>query len=263
MKGKLNYLFLFLIVSFSFISSVFADDNTLSSLVVNGGSSINFKSDQYNYLTVLDGPNFSLDMMASTSSYQDDIVVKNKDNGEVLNPKGITFSANEEGYMMLSIRINDDDKTEYTLVVKYTKEGLDNTLSSLKINGKNVKLVNGETNYTVTIGSDVSNFDVEAILTDSNNFKFGNNGNVKQTKTNFNISDVAYVIIAVEPKSTDMGVASLTYNITVQKEGMVGGDSLNPETGDGTMWIMAIILVSSLIGSIVLYKNNMESYNSN
>ena len=87
----------------------------------------------------------------------------------------------------------------------------------------------------------------------------------------FNIRDYSFVQIIVEPKSSSMGVAHLEYNITVKREGatdkpVTGGSQSkpnvdnNPGTGGISAYIMLFILVVSLIGSIILYQKNLESY---
>ena len=170
----------------------------------------------------------------------------------------------ESGQGKMSITITVNGKTEYGLFVIYEQSELDNTLKSITIDGKNLDLISGKYDYEYTVSKDTKKFRVDAALNDSDNFKFGAASNFNGE---FSINDVAHVVIVVEPKSFELGVSSRTYTITVKKEGVnvdkkpVGGNvNNNPTTGDTSMYVMASILIISLIGSVILYKKNLEAY---
>ena len=94
-------------------------------------------------------------------------------------------------------------------------------------------------------------------------------------KNNFS-DNVIYVVIDVIPKDTSSGAKKVTYNIEIQKEGSApstppsGGNSgsigsgsnvnKNPTTSDVPMFLMGFILIVSLMGSVVLYHKNLQSY---
>lgn len=262
------------------------EDTSLSSLTVTGGKlSPAFSPDKLTYVLELSSPNFSLSMTASDSQYQDNIIVTNI-NGDTLDPSNITFDNGGQSVMPINITVNG--VTTYSIGASYEQPELDNTLSSLKIDGKSVTLEDGVYEYVVKISKNTTEFDLEAVLSDSENFQFASTGN---KPGNFSVSgDSTYVVLIVEPKSSQAGASSVTYNIEVVREGgsSTSGDSgnssgdgtgngspggqtsgnqstgnnvsSNPSTGNISMFIMAFILIASLVGSVILYQKNLESY---
>lgn len=254
------------------------DDTSLKSINVTGGVlSPTFKSDKYSYvITNLSSPKFGLILTATDEKYQDDIVVK-KSSGEVIeNLSNITFK-NEDGSGMMLLTITVADKTKYSITVSYTQKDLKSDLKWVTINGEQLELVDGVLEYEYKVGKNVSSFEVDAEVRDSNNFKIGAASNAPGT---FTIKDSVDVIIVVEPKNSELGASLSTYTIRIVKEGnkvedkpsggnsggtAPGGSSggtptANPETGDISMFTMAFILIASLVGSVVLYQKNLESY---
>jgi len=254
------------------------DDTSLSSLSVTGGKlSPAFASDKTTYVLELSSPKFSLTMSASDSQYQDNIEVINANNGEKLDPNNIVFDNGGQSLMPIDIKINGVKM--YSIGASYEQPELDNTLSSLKIAGKSVTLEENKFEYVVKINKNVTEFDLEAELSDSENFQFTNNSN---KPGNYSVSgDKTPIILIIEPKSSQAGASGSTYNIEVVREGSssvedtptekpdnkpTGGSgsgsnvNKNPGTGDISKFIMAFILIASLVGSIVLYQKNLESY---
>lgn len=243
------------------------EDTTLSSLTVIGGQiSPTFSSDAADnvYTIILDSVNFSLEMTASNSKYQDKIVVTD-DSGNTISDYGnITFSdPSGQGKMPLTITVNE--KTEYKLYAMYKKDDLNNSLKSITINGKELELIDGQLNYKYKVAKDVTVVSVDAILSDSENFQFSSEGNALENgkTTKFNIIDKVDVIIVVEPKVA--GAEKKTYTIEITKEGIASSDkdgnvNDNAQTGDISMFVMAFVLISSLVGSIIMYKKNLEGY---
>jgi len=259
-------------------------DTTLSELKVTGGellTPITTPTENNFYAITLDSSTFGLSAKASNSDYQDDIVFKDG-NGNVINdPSNIKFvSDGGQTQMLMTIVVNNT--TTYNLLVSYEQVELDNSLKSITINGVNLSLQTGVYEYEYTIGKDTTSFDVGAVLSDSTNFKFGDDSNAPG---NFSINDVVDIIIVVEPVSSDIGASAVTYTIRVNKEGALtdnpngdendnkpstggstqkpagsGNVSSNPSTGDISMFFMAVILIASLVGSIILYQKNLESY---
>lgn len=240
------------------------EDTNLSSLIVTGGVlSPSFSSNVYSYtVTGLKSSNFGLSLTASNTDYQDKIVVKNESN-TINDISNIVFK-DESGQGKMPITITVNGKTTYNLLVIYEQSGLNNTLKSVTIGGKNLELVSGKYDYEYTVSKDTKTFRVEPVLNDTENFKFGNGSNFNGE---FSINDVVHVVIVVEPKSFELGTSSRTYTITVKKDGVnvdkkpIGGNvNNNPTTGDVSMYVMASILIISLIGSVILYKKNLEAY---
>ena len=253
-----------------------AVDTTLSDISVSGGKMAPvFASDIYSYTVLLDSPNFGLNLTTSDSNFQDKIIVKDASGKTYDNLNNIVWSdPTNQKLMKLDICVNNDCK--YQLIVNYNVEGLDNSLSSLTINGKNIPLEAKKYEYQFTIPSDSENFELNAVLKDSNNFQIVD----IELPGTFSVTDeVTYVALVVEPKSSTIAAESVTYNIEVKKEvkspsgttSNNGGSNKpnnnsnndankNPQTGDISMFIMLIILISSLVGSIVLYQKNLENY---
>ena len=244
-----------------------ADDTTVKSILVNGTPLTNFVPDSFNYSAPpLENPNFSLEIETNNPDYQDDIVVKNEA-GDILNPADIAFVSNDQGFMLIDIIINNE--TTYEILFSYEVSNLDSSLSSLKINGDIIRLENGKYNYTYKLSNDATEMRVEAILSDGNNFMFEDGDGIWIYGKN----DLAIPIV-IKPKSSVVGVGITTYNIFIEKDTVVQEKpsssnppkpstdaSTNPQTGNISMFVMAIILIASLAGSIILYKRNIENYN--
>lgn len=247
------------------------DDTTLSSLKVTGGELIpEFISNRFSYQIELDSSTFSLDIVANNSDYQDKIVVVDV-NGNKLDSNSITYSNDGgQGYMYMKIIVNDDTSSPYELVAHYEQNTLDNSLSSLKINNEVVELKDGQTDYTIKVSKDVTEVNVQAILKDTTNFGF-REGNEPGT---FKIADgTTSIALVVVPNNSEIGATSKTYIIEIVREGVPGNSSsfnsnnnannnttTNPSTGGVSMFLMAVILISSLIGSVILYQKNLEGY---
>ena len=265
-------------------------DTTLSNLEVTGGELLTpiTTPSEVPYVIKLSSSTFGLKATASNSDYQDDIVFKDGGGNIISDSSNIKFvSDGGQTQMLMSVVVNN--ATTYTLLVSYEQKELDNSLKTVTINGVNLDLQNGVYEYEYTVGKDVTSFDVAAALSDSTNFKFGDDSNAPG---NFSIKDVVDIIIVVEPASSDLGASAVTYTIRVNKEGSLtekpsdddkpadkpstggntnngggnnggsnsGNVSNNPTTGDISKFFMAVILIASLVGSIILYQKNLESY---
>ena len=254
------------------------DDTSLKSLTVTGGTlSPKFSASAYNYTVQLHDTKFSLNMTASNSDYQDKIVVTDVD-GNVLDASNIIFK-NDGGQGIMVVTITVNGKTKYELGVRYVQEELDNSLASLKVGGQEIGLESGKYDYSVNVGKDINEVKIEATLKDSNNFKFvdGNGPTTLQVTSAIN----SYALM-IEPKDSSSGGKGVTYLITINREGVSvpvekpssssnnnkpsnnnqGNTTTNPSTGGISMFLMAFILIVSLIGSIYLYKKNLEGYNN-
>ena len=238
------------------------------------------------YIINLNSSVFGLSMTASNPDYQDDIVVKDASGNVINDLNNITFKdPSGQGLMPITVTVNG--KTTYSLLVHYESVNLDNTLKSITINGQQIQLIPGVYNYEHVVSKDVTNVVVAAVINDNENFMFGSSSNAPGT---LSITDMVSVLIVVEPKDASIGAKSATYAIDIIREGAnddkpndkpnndnnkpngnAGGNNSgisnngsnvnrNPGTGDVSMYLMAFILVASLIGSIVLYRKNLEGY---
>lgn len=257
-------------ISVDFTVKNTSDDTTLSSLKVTGGTlAPEFSSNVYEYIVTLDNTNFSLELTSNNVNYQDKIIVYDTE-GKKLDPNNITFKNDGgQGLMYIKIIINGNEDKPYELTAKYEQETLDNSLASLKINGKVIELKDGKTDYVIDVSSDVMEVNVEAVLKDSDNFEFREGNEAGTFKISDGTTSIALIIV---PKSSQSGAASKTYLIDIVKEGNHsssppsssssnnGNTNSNPSTGGISLVLMILILISSLIGSIFLYQKKLESY---
>lgn len=243
-------------------------DTTLSDLSVIGGTlSSSFSSNVKSYSIQLESSNFSLKMTASNSEYQDKIKVKDTD-GNVLDYNNILFKDNSgQALMKLIISVNEVD--EYTLFVSYKQKELDNSLATLKVDGKAVELSEGKYDYTIEVDKSIISVKIDATLVDSDNFKFSDSNGPTNFYTLYEKN--TYPII-VEPKDSSTGAEQVVYTINIIKKGFSINDSnmgninsnntgSNPSTGGISMAVMVLILFVSLICSIIIYQRNLENYN--
>lgn len=256
----------------SFTTKEVVDDTSLSSLTVTGGTLLTeFSPSVYEYQIELESSKFSINMTASNSLYQDKIVLTNA-SGDTISPSDITYT-NDGGQnlMRMLVTVNGNTSKQYVLVARYEQKELDNSLGSLKINGSSITLSPDKTDYTFKIEQNVNEVNIVASLKDSNNFKFHEVNSPGIYQTTGDITSIALIIV---PKSSQAGAESKTYYIDIVKNGAVvdngsnngnisdnnGNAMTNPSTGNISMFVIAIILISSLFGSIFLYQKNLESY---
>lgn len=274
-------------VTVNFTTKEVAQDNTLKSLEVTNGTMLSedgFVPTEKYYIFKVTSSTFAINAVTSNTEFQNSIKVTSID-GTVLDPSNITYSSNQES-MPIYIVVNNAQNEKYTLMIQYEPEEektLDNTLKSLTVGGKTVDLskCSNEGNVyscEVTLDKGVDTFKVDAILNDSDNFEIDqNDGGIGNYSFigNANENDI---LLVVKPKDLSLGVGELRYIVTVKKpvdSGTTPGTQTkpgnqnnnkvedkvtNPQTGSISSFVMAIVLISSLVASIILYTKNMESY---
>ena len=256
----------------------------LKNLEVTGATlAPQFTSSNTAYTVTLgkDATKFSINSSATVDT--DSITITNTDTGAQLSSTDIPF-ATEEGKDSMSITISvgsGDRKVDYTLLVR--KEAEPNTvghatLSSLVVGDKTVTNFSDE----ITVNpSNIDSYQVRATLSDSTNYKFSNSGlpsscSVSAGVLTCNLKGENSFPIAIS--SNAAGGESKTYILTIKKassgnggnSGNNSGSSTtpdtgrtvnnNPQTGNTTMGIVAIVLVASLFASLYLYKRNMQNF---
>ena len=277
----------------NFKIQAFEEDYTLSKLeVANGEVITSVGPNVENYMIKLNSVNFGLDIETNNPDYNDDIVVKYKNDTIVNDLKNITFVSDaDQEVMILEIVVNNVKK--YTLMIEYIALELDSSIKSIILNGEELIFETGKYEYEYTVQSDVTSIVVTTItLNDSTNFKISDNSNVPGT---INIDkENAYLHIVVEPVSDTLGATEAYYYVTIKKEAAVdeptedpedesreedktddgqinnndnvgnsdldGNTTVNPGTGGVSMYIMGFILILSLVGSVVLYNKNLKKY---
>ena len=259
-------------IELNFTTKEKEEDNSLKSIKINGIDISNFSSTGNSYSVEIEEPKFSLSWETTNPDYQNKVVVKM--NGTVVTEFNDIVWSDPTNQKIAELEIIVNDKQTYSIGVKYEKKDLNNTLKSLKINGEVIELKDGETKYSIKVPSNVTSVKVEAVLNDSTNFKLDDTF-VNGVKTH-SVSGNSQFTIEVNPINDKVGASSLTYIIEVVKEGSkppVSSSSSssssrplssdvekNPQTGDISMFLMALILISSLGGSVFLYQKNMEAY---
>jgi len=251
-----------------------SDVTTLSSITVTNGVITNFTPENYSPFITLTNPVFGLGFTTTNPDYQDFVVVTDVDENNISDFSNITYNdANGDGLMTLYVSVNNGRK--YELAIKYENRDLDGSLTSLKVNGKNINLVEGQYDYSVTVGKDVSSVIILAELADSENFQFAPGF---APTTHLLSNNVTTISLIVEPKDKSSGTKSSIYILEIIKEGTSSSQSsskpttsvpsskpnssanatTNPQTGNIFMFVMVIVLLASLLGSVVLYKKNLE-----
>ena len=231
----------------------------LKSLDISKGfiKDTSFTSSRQGYTVIIEGNTFGLSMTANNSS--DKIVVTDGKGNTINDVSNIKFDPNDSGLMLLYITVGSGDTAfKYTLTVgKELEDEYNGYLSKLVIGGVTVDLVKGKTEYTVYLDN-INSYRVSAIVADPDNFKIEDDG--------ISEGNGSWVNIKIVPKDSSSGAKSITYTIHVLKKGSSSGNTTNnssdnasksPQTGDISMFFMALILISSLVGSLYLYKKNL------
>lgn len=245
----------------------------LTNISVRGGKmSPAFSKDIHSYTVQLDSSKFGLSLSAADSDYLDSVVVKDV-SGKVYDDLDNIEWNDPTSQSLMKLDIYIDDEVKYQLIVNYTVQGLDNSLESLTIDGKNISLESGKYEYKIAVPKGTTSFNLDAKLKDSDSFQITS----VELPGSFDVTGTTtYVALVIEPKASTIGATSVTYDLEIVREGGTtsnndntgggigsgSGNNVdeNPTTGDISMFIMAVILISSFVGSIVLYQKNLESY---
>lgn len=257
----------------SYVITIDNNDNNLtglSNLNVTGGTlSPFFVPNTKSYTLVIDSDNFGIE--AIPANIGDQISIINTDDNTELNASNIIFSS-KSGSMSIEIRVGTGDRlVTYSLIV--SKKISDNDikyLSSLTIGGKTISLVNGKYDYEVSL-NDTSSFTVRAVLEDSSKYLIENlNGNIESGIYEITTNNTSLAII-IKPKDATTGLEGVIYSVTVKKINEQDTSSSNPtdssqnnisnpQTGNISVFVITLILISSLIISLNMYKKNIENY---
>lgn len=235
-----------------------AKSHTLKSLKINGGElNPQFSPLVFSYnINNFGSDALSLEYEVTDPDYQEQVVVT-VNGKEITDLSNISYEVTEANKVML-ITITVAGDTEYNIFVyKELNTSLDNYLNFITINDENLELVSGKYDYIYTVSDDTKNVDIKAELKDSENFRFGASSNAPAI---FTMNDKVTAIINVEANDSLSGMPSATYTITVVNESYTPDINDNPKTADTSMYVMALILVLSLIGSVFMYKKNLNAY---
>ena len=241
--------------------------STLSA--TNGTLSPQFDSENTGYTITLDSPEtttFKISAVAKTES--DSIKVKingTESNENDLNNITFTTSGGNE-MMLIEIDVGEGDRlVAYTITVIKPTRIESPELLTLIVGGYNISLVSGEYDYTITL-DDTSSYLVTATLKDSTNYMFD-----EFLVPPVEVSGKEFALTIV-PKDPTAGLTSVTYKIKVESNVIEpitnpitttnsGNYQGNPQTGSAPAYIVGIMLITSLIASLFLYKKNINGYN--
>lgn len=238
----------------------------LSDMEIIGGTlSWSFTSDRLEYTAEIEGADFGI---KATPNNPDDTVKYYNDANLAekveLDPNSIKFDGGEQGIMYISITVGE---VKYSLLVlrKKTEEKLDNSLSSLIVDGKTVDLSKCVDDTCEVTVRDIKKYEYKALLTDSENFEFDdtwgpgegiNSGNSLQIK--------------IVPKDTSSGATSRFYTVNVKESGTGSNSSVkpnsssnvasNPGTSGISKFYVTLIMIASLVIGLTIYKKNVDTY---
>jgi len=203
----------------------------------------------------------SLEYEVSNLEYQDDVVITVNDR-IIDDINNIPYEVVEGNKTMLITVTVANTNTYNIFVSKKVNTRFDNTIASITVNDDPLEIVSGKYDYVYIVPDDVANVDIMAELNDSENFMFSSSSNAPAT---FEFNGKVTAIMNVISKDSQSGVPSATYTVTVVNESNASslnnpGINNNPDTSDTSMYIMAIILFMSLIGSVFLYQKNINAY---
>lgn len=198
----------------------------------------------------------SLEYEVNDIMYQDQVVVTVNDQ-KVNYLNDIPYELLEGNKAML-ISVTVGESTTYNIFVyKQLDTSMSGALSSITVNGEELELSSGKYDYVYTVPDDVKNVDIAAVISDTEKFEIGPSSNAPAT---FELNGKVTAIINVVAKDKQSGIPGVTYTITVANQSYSSEVGSNPQTSDTSMYLMALILVLSLVGSTVWYKKNLTAY---
>ena len=240
----------------------------LKSLEVTGGTLAPiFNSEQTGYTVSLDSATTNtFSIQATPNNSGDSIAYVNADNNETLNASNITFvtsTGKEEMAINVVVGSGENAVTYKLSIVKPVPSYATGELSSLTIGNKNVNLTTKVYDYEVKL-SNVDSYQINATLKDSTNYK------IENLPIPTEMSGEREFAIVIVPKDSSSGLPSYTYKISVVSDDTNSSNNTtnysesinsNPQTGNKTtIIVVAIVLISSLILSLSLYKNNIKNF---
>ena len=235
----------------------------LSNIKITGGAlTWNFSTDRLDYTADIESTTFSIE---ATPNNPEETVkyYYSLPSGEEkeLNPSNITFDGGEQGIMNIIIKVGD---VVYEINAKRKQSEddpkLDNSLSTLVVDGKTIDLIPGKTDYEVTVRN-IDKYEFKATLKDPDNFKFD------EMAPGEGIVNGSSFEIKIIPKDTSSGGEAITYIIKVTGSGSGGSSSKpssntgnNPQTSGISTFFITLIIIASLVVSLTLYKKNVDTY---
>ncbi len=254
----------------------------LASLNVSGGTlSPSFNSDTNTgyVITLNSAETTSFSINATAKSPDVDSITAKRETGDGyqnIELNNISFvTGGNNSTMLIEISVGEGERlVKYEIqVVKPTKIEKPK-LTKLAIDGENVPLVDGVYDYKVEF-EDQDSYFITATINDTDNYMF-NEFLVPPIKTSSKEIEIGII-----PKNPSAGLESVTYHIKIETGaiepitqppqnttkkpsggGSSGGSNVeNPQTGSTPMIVVGIMLVSSLLLSMHLYKKNINGYN--
>ena len=251
-------------------------ENGLKSLSATGGVlSPQFTRDNYSYALLLsDASVNSFGLASEASNSADSIIYLNTDTNETISDSSNITYKTEQGKSSMAIEIKvgtgENEKKYTVLVSKPLNVDGKPFLSSLVVGGKNISLKNDNSEFEEvnTSLSDVSSYQVKAVLADSDKYEITTNlTNGCQTNggtLTCNLNGANSFTITVNSK--DGSVASKTYILSIDKGNTQTSTNVNtvqnPQTGYMKEWIIGLIMLISIsISLFMLYNYKFKTNN--
>lgn len=255
---------------------------TLKSLTVNNNVATlgpTFSSSTYSYTLFLPNDTTSFGLTAVATNSSDTVKFIKDGTNEELNGASIAYN----GEMKVNVVVGSGDAATTYAVLVSNEQGQSSGnpyLSSLTLSGQTVNLKNqsnADEEITVTLNT-TNSYQLKAILSDSTNYDFSSevlpsSCSVASGTLTCNLSGEVKIAIMVVPKN---GGSGKNYILTIKQGSGSGGSgggssggggtssdnppvSTNPQTG-GAAYVMAIVLILSLVATLYLYKRSISSF---
>lgn len=227
--------------------------NTLSTIKLSNGTLVpTFDSSILNYSVALDASSVTISATATDST--------SKITGDFGN---VSLKYGTNSFKINVISEANTTKTYTILITRPDDRATDNSLSSLIINGNNITLLDGQTEYTYEVDDSVKEVKIDSTLNDSKATFVSGYGPrtvaLKDGKAEIELKVQAenekiqtYKII-VKNKSVSNSTISDGKDTTNKSLGLE-----NPKTGSSYIYIIVIVCVLSIIigvGSYMFYRN--------
>lgn len=255
----------------------------LSTLQVTGGTlSPIFDSsniENTGYTITLDSYETTSFKITATAKTGTDKIEATRENGsgyESINIDDITFiTSGDNNTMLIEINVGENNRlVKYRItVVRPSKPNIGAPeLLTLTVGGENIPLVSGLYKYSIELDEENLNengaYIVNATLKDDTNYKFseflvppeivsGKEFTLKIIPKDPS-SNLDQAVYTVNVKTNIVEPVTIKQETTTKKN---NGNVENPQTGSMPALIVGIILITSLVASLYLYKKNINGYN--
>lgn len=242
----------------------------LSSIEIKGGKlAPEFAEDKFDYIAYIEGTEFGIEFEKNNSEDEvESYYLSTKEGNNVEEIKltdfnNIIFHGGDQALMLIVIKVGS---VEYNLTVirneSEEEKKLDNSLSSLVVDGNTIKLSECENDTCEVTVRDLTKYEYKAVLKDPENFKFG--GFTPEDGAGTNGGDL---VITILPKDDSSSIENRVYTIHVKASSSSSSKPVassditsNPGTSGISKFYITLIMIASLIMGLTIYKKNIDTY---